>query len=313
MPRLGDSDITVSPIALGSWRTFERMRRADAQRVLGYALERGITFLDDARYDDETGHAPLATGYSEVLFGQLFRAVGASLETVAVANKLWWEFWPRQTAVEELQASLERMGFERLPVLYAMNLPDGLSVTEAVQQLADVLATGLIGAWGVVNWSAEQLATAGREAAALGLPQPCVVQLPYSLARTEWVEDRAMEQALMQTGASLVPSAALAGGALSGKYADGGTGRLTGEPQDPRMARALSIGAALREPARRLDVSPATLAIAFTLRHPRTAATLIGATRTEQIDDALAAIALAERLTETDIASLRALVDAEGH
>ena len=128
MPELGASGITVSPIALGSWRTFERMKRIDAERVLGYAIEHGITFLDDARYDDETGHAPLATGYSEVLFGQLFRAVGASLESVTVANKLWWEFWPKQTAVQELQASLERMGFERLPLLYSMNLPDELSV-----------------------------------------------------------------------------------------------------------------------------------------------------------------------------------------
>jgi L-glyceraldehyde 3-phosphate reductase len=312
MPELGASGVTVSPIALGSWRTFERMERPDAERVLGYALERGITFLDDARYDDETGHAPLATGYSEVLFGQIFRAVGASLESVVVANKLWWEFWPKQTAVEELQASLERMGFARLPLLYSMNLPHELSVAGAVEQLAEVLATGLVGAWGVVNWSAEQVAAAGREAAALGLAQPCAVQLPYSVARTEWVEHPAMDEALIQTGASLVPSTALAGGALSGKYADGGTGRLTSEPPDPRTARALAIGAALRGPARRLGVSPATLAIAFTLRHPRTAATLIGATRTEQIDEALAAISLAERLTETDIASLRALADLEG-
>jgi aryl-alcohol dehydrogenase-like predicted oxidoreductase len=311
MPELGASEITVSPIALGSWRTFERMKRIDAECVLGYALEHGITFLDDARYDDETGQAALATGYSEVLFGQLFRAVGASLESVTVANKLWWEFWPKQTAVQELQASLERMGFERLPLLYSMNLPDELSVAAAVEQFADVLATGLIDAWGVANWTAEQLAAGGREAAALGLPQPCAVQLPYSVARTEWVEDRAMEQALMQTGASLVPSTALAGGALTGKYADGATGRLTGEPRDSRRARTLAIGAALREPARRLGVSPATLAIAFTLRHPRTAATLVGATRTEQIDDAMAAVSLAERLTEKDIASLRALVEAE--
>jgi aryl-alcohol dehydrogenase-like predicted oxidoreductase len=40
------------------------------------AKKRGVTFLDDARYDDETGSAPLATGYSEVVFGELFRAAG---------------------------------------------------------------------------------------------------------------------------------------------------------------------------------------------------------------------------------------------
>jgi L-glyceraldehyde 3-phosphate reductase len=304
---LGGSGIRVSPIALGSWRTFERMERGDAERLLAYALARGIDLLDDARYDDETGSAPLASGYSEVLFGELLRAVGADLQAVAVSNKLWWEFWPQQTAVAELEGSLERMGLQRLALLYASTLPDEVSVPVAIEQMAEVMATGLVDAWGVVNWSADALAAAGREARTLGLAQPCAVQLPYSLVRTDWVEDPAMEAALADTGASLIPSAALAGGALSGKYAEAQTGRLSAEPDSPARQRALALGAALREPAARLRVSPATLAIAFTLRHPRTAATLIGATRPEQIDDALAAVALACRLSDDEIAPLREL------
>jgi L-glyceraldehyde 3-phosphate reductase len=305
--QLGASGIRVSPIALGSWRTFERMDRADAERLLAHALMRGIDFLDDARYDDETGSAPLASGYSEVLFGELFHAVGADPRTVSVSNKLWWEFWPEQTAVAELEGSLERMGLERLRLLYSSTLPEEVPVGVAVQQIAEVLATGRVDAWGVVNWSAEALAAAGREARTLALAQPCAVQLPYSLARTEWVEDPAMERALSETGASLIPSAVLAGGALSGKYAEGETGRLSGELGSPARRRALELGAALREPAQRLGVSPAALAIAFTLRHPRTAATLIGATRPEQIDDALAAVELAARLTEDESSRLREL------
>jgi L-glyceraldehyde 3-phosphate reductase len=304
---LGKSAIQVSSIALGSWRTFERMKREDAERLLAYALSHGIDFLDDARYDDETGSAPLASGYSEVLFGELFRAVGADPSTVSVSNKLWWEFWPEQNAVAELEGSLERMGLDRLTLLYSSTLPDDLPVPVAVEQIAKVLATGRVDAWGVVNWSAEALAAAGREAGTLGLAQPCAVQLPYSLARTEWVEDQAMERALADTGASLIPSAVLAGGALSGKYADGLTGRLTGEPDSPARQRAFELGAALRGPARRLGVSAATLAIAFTLRHPRTAATLIGATRPEQIDEALAAVALAGQMSETNARQLRDL------
>ena len=304
---LGASGIAVSPIALGSWRTFEHMPREEAERLLAYALQQGIDFLDDARYDDETGSAPLASGYSEVLFGELFRAVGADPQTVSVSNKLWWEFWPQQTAVAELEESLQRMGLERLALLYSSTLPDDLPVAVAVEQIAEVLATRRVDAWGVVNWSADALAAAGREARTLGLAQPCAVQLPYSLVRTDWVEDPATERALADTGASLIPSAVLAGGALSGKYAEGANGRLSGELGDPRRARALQLGAALRYPAQQLGVSPATLAIAFTLRHPRTAATLIGATRPEQIDEALAALELAGRLTDDNLARLRDL------
>jgi L-glyceraldehyde 3-phosphate reductase len=307
--RLGASELSVSRIALGSWRTFERMDRADAERLLGYALEQGIDFLDDARYNDETGNAPLATGYSEMLFGELFRAVGARRDAVIVANKLWWEFWPQQDAIAELEGSLERMGFDRLDLLYSSTLPDEVPVAVALDQIAAVLGTGRVRAWGIVNWSAEAIAEAATEAERHGIPQPCAAQLRYSLARLDWVEDPAMEAALGATSASLVPSAALDGGALTGKYGQGQTGRLSAELQDPRRRRPLAIGDALRGLAAELQTAPATLAIAFTLLHPRTASTLIGATRPQQIDAASAAVALADRLSAGDVAALRRLAD----
>jgi aryl-alcohol dehydrogenase-like predicted oxidoreductase len=310
--RLGDSPLEVSQIALGSWRTFERMDRADGERVLDHALRHGIDFLDDARYDDETGRAPLASGYSAVLFGELFRAVGADRDAVTVSNKLWWEFWPEQDAVAELEGSLERMGFDRLELLYSSTLPDAVPVAVAVEQIAAVLATGRVTAWGVVNWSPEAIAQAAEEAERQGVPQPCAAQLPYSLARLDWVEDPAMDAALAATGASLVPSAALAGGALTGKYAEGASGRLSAELADGRRVHELALGAALRGPAQRLQTTPASLAIAFTLRHPGTASTLIGATAPAQIDAALAAVALAERLGPEEMAALRALADGDG-
>ena len=74
--RLGSSELDVSRLALGSWRTFERIGRDRGLSVMRAAREHGINFLDDARYNDETGNAPIPTGYSEVLFGELFRAAG---------------------------------------------------------------------------------------------------------------------------------------------------------------------------------------------------------------------------------------------
>src|SRR5215831_3166241 len=112
--RLGTSSLEVSRLSLGSWRTFERIPRDDGVAVMRQARDVGINFLDDARYNDETGHAPLKTGYSEVVFGELFRAAGWKRDEVIVANKLWWEFWPRQTAAEELDGSLGRMNLDHL-------------------------------------------------------------------------------------------------------------------------------------------------------------------------------------------------------
>jgi aryl-alcohol dehydrogenase-like predicted oxidoreductase len=51
---LGTSGLEVSRLALGSWRTSERIRRDAGVAVMERAREAGITFLDDARCDDET-------------------------------------------------------------------------------------------------------------------------------------------------------------------------------------------------------------------------------------------------------------------
>jgi len=75
---LGASDLEVSALSLGSWRTFEGIPREQGVAVMTAAREAGIAFLDDARYDDETGRAPIVTGYSEVVFGELFRKVAMS-------------------------------------------------------------------------------------------------------------------------------------------------------------------------------------------------------------------------------------------
>ena len=73
---LGRSELMVSRMALGSWRTYERISREQGLAVMRAGREAGITFLDDARYNDETGGAPIPTGYSEIVFGELFRAAG---------------------------------------------------------------------------------------------------------------------------------------------------------------------------------------------------------------------------------------------
>ena len=290
-------------------RTYEQMVRTDAQAVLAHALARGITFFDDARYNAATDDAPLKSGWSEVLFGELFRAVEAPRDRVAVANKLWWEFWPAQDAVAELRGSLDRMGFERLDLLYSATLPETVSVAVCVQQISRVLDTGLVGAWGICNWSAEELALAAAECDRAGIPAPCAAQLPYSVGRTGWVDSTAMDDALEACGASLVPSHALAGGVLSGKYSGGAAaGRMSeAELASDRYQDALRVAAALGPIAQRAETTPAALAIAFTLAHPRTATTLVGATSPAQLDELLDAVQLASRLTAADLDELRAL------
>ena len=304
---LGASEIEVSALALGSWRTFERIPREAGIAVMTAAREAGITFLDDARYDDETGSAPIPTGYSEVVFGELFRASGWKRHEVVVSNKLWWEFWPEQTAAEELDGSLRRMGFEYLDLVYSEDPPEGLGVAEVVGAVAELIAAGKARAWGVLNWPAQRIAEAGEVAAADGVPAPCAAQLAYGLVFPEVVEDPAMVAALEGTGARVVASFVLAGGALCGKYSDpDAAGRLAEVRGDERWQKAFTLGEHLSGVAEELDTTPARLAIAFALANPLVASVLFGATSPEQVAENVGALELVRRLDDADLERLRA-------
>lgn len=288
---LGRSELEVSRLALGSWRTFERIGREAGLAVMRAAREHHLNFLDDARYDDETGTAPIPTGYSEVLFGELFRAADWDRADTVVANKLWWEFWPEQSAAAELEASLSRMGFDYIDLIYANPPPEGLGIREMVSAVGELVSSGKARAWGIVNWEAGALHEATRAAEAQGIAPPCAAQLPYSLTQRDWVESAEMTAALEASGAGVVASFVMAGGVLTGKYETGATtGRAAGQLDDPRYAAARKRGRRLRTVAQEVGVSPAALAIAFALGNPAVASVLFGATSPAQIAENVTAL-----------------------
>jgi L-glyceraldehyde 3-phosphate reductase len=281
---LGGSELEVSIFALGSWQTYERIPRAQGVAVLQAARECGIDLLEVARYNDTTGRAPIPTGYSEVVFGEVFRASGWPRDEVTIANKLWWEFWPQQTAAEELDASLQRTGLDHFDFIYSDPPPDELAMEEVVRAVTDLVAAGKARAWGIVNWQAERVAEAGRIARELGVPTPCAAQLPYSLVSRAWVEDPAMVEALALCEASVVASYVLAGGILSGKYrAPGAAGRMADELDAPQWEEAVAVADELHARAAEEGTTAAALAIAFALSNPGVATVLFGATTPEQV------------------------------
>jgi L-glyceraldehyde 3-phosphate reductase len=314
LPRraLGSSALAVSPVALGSWRTYERLPRERAVEILGHALRAGVNFLDDARYDDETASAPIPSGYSEVIFGEIFRATGFPREQAVVSEKLWWEFWPQQSAVQELEASLERLRFDYVDLIYAVALPPTLSIEAAVAEVASLLRSGLARAWGVAMWSASEIAEAARAALAAGIEPPCAAQMAYSIVNRQTAGGEEMLAALRAAGASLVASAPLEGGLLSGKYSAGGgaDGRMSAALADPGLAPALAAAAELSQLAEQWGTTPAALAIAFVLDHPLIASALVGATAPAQLDQTLAGVALHAGLSDEQRARLHAVAAA---
>ncbi len=305
---LGGSELMVSKLALGSWRTYERISREQGAAVMRAAREAGITFLDDARYNDETGHAPMPTGYSEVIFGELFRAAGWRRDEVVVSNKLWWEFWPEERPAQELAGSLGRMGLDYLDLIYSDTPPDDLPLEDAVGMITGLISAGIARTWGTLNWTPQALERAWQIAEAGGVPGPVATQPPYSLVSRSAVEDPAMTEVATARGIAIVASYALAGGVLTGKYdSDPQAGRAAGLLGTPRYATGMSAGRQLAALAGELGCEPAQLAIAFALSNPSVTTVLFGATSPAQVESNVGALAVARQLTPDQLTKLRAI------
>lgn len=310
---LGASGLQVSRMALGSWRTFERISRDQGLEVMRAARDAGITFLDDARYNDETGTAPLPSGYSEVVFGELFRAAGWRRDEVVVANKLWWEFWPDETPAEELTGSLRRMELDHVDLIYSDRLPPGVPLADAVDMITRLISAGNARAWGAFNWPPAELEQAWRIADLHGVPGPTATQPAYSLVHRDIVEDPALERVAAERGIAVVASYALAGGVLTGKYsADPRAGRAAGQVDMPRYAAAAATGRELAALAAELGRDPAQLAFAFVLLNPSVTTVLFGATSPEQVAANTGALRVAAELTADEAGRLRALGPSQG-
>ena len=294
-------------MSLGSWRSFERIARDEGSAVMRAAREAGITFLDDARYDDETGAAPIPTGWSEVVFGELFRDAGWVRDDVTVANKLWWEHWPDEDAARELDGSLGRMGLDHVDLVYAVRAPTAPPVETVVDQVRALIESGRARAWGTGMWTGDDLVAALDVCDATGTPYPVAAQMACSLADTRQSSDATILAALDRGGIGLVAAHVLAGGTLSGKYLDPTASGRAGDDDSPVAERGRQIAGPLAMLAGEWGVPPSHLAIAFALAHPNLASVLIGATRPAQVVENVGAVTTFAALDEAQRAAIDAL------
>lgn len=309
--KLGSAGIDVSALALGSWNTFEMMEDRAALEVLSAAIDAGINFLDDARYNDTTGKAPLKTGYSEVVFGNLLRAGGWKRENLILANKLWFEFYPEENFQQEIDGSLSRIGTDYIDLIYCITPPENLPAKDLVHQIAALLKTGKARYWGIANWPAALIRECCSIAEKADTPLPCAAQLPYSVIRRSPVEDDDMVAVCNDYNIGIVPSFALEGGVLTGKYNQaefpptirGKAEQIAKLKEDGTLAKVDRLIAI----ADKLACTPGQLALAYCLNNPQTCSLLFGATTTEHIAENIAALEVAGRLNDEVRTQLAAL------
>lgn len=214
--QLGDSDLRVSEICLGTWTTFGGSLDEDAARALvDAAFEQGINFFDTANIYSQ--------GRSEEVLGRTL--LGRPRDSYVVATKLWGEMpggdrgLSREQVLKQIDESLRRLQLDHVDLYQCHSWDDDVPVEETLGALTEVVAAGKVRFVGVSNWSGEQIRNAVELAHGHGFVKIVSSQPEYSLLHREPEQD--VIPVSREHGVSQIVYSPLAQGALTGKYRPG--------------------------------------------------------------------------------------------
>lgn len=277
----------VSPLALGSWNTWDRMTRDDAVALIARAVELDAGFFDVAYYNMGP-HAE--NSRTDILFGEALRASGVQRDEIVLCGKLWLWDWPNQGFRAQILESLDRAGLDRFDTLVVGDYVDAPEMARLVADVNELIGEGLVGSWGINNWRIAQTRAALAEAVEQGVAGPVFAQLKYGIARRSMAEGDAYGPLFADRTLTLQASDVFEGGILA-----------TGRPPQRKIGADVGgireeIAAIYPEVSRvaaEFGVTPAALGVAFCLANPATSNVLFGASRLEQLEQNHAALALA--------------------
>ena len=309
--QLGNSNLSVSEMCLGTMTYGEQNSAHDAHQQLDYAQSRGVNFIDTAEMYPVPPRAE-TQGRTEEYVGRWLKH--QARDKLIIATKVtgpargftWIRGGPRitRTHVEQaIAASLKRLQTDYID-LYQIHWPDrpvpmfgqtaydpsarhddAAPIAEQLAVFADLVTAGKIRHVGLSNetpWGVSQFIQAAEHA---GLPRVVTLQNAYNLINR--VYEYGLAETCHRERIGLLAYSPLGFGVLTGKYLTAaGVGRITAFPgfgqryAKPNVGAAVAAYAAL---AHKLHMTPATLALAFVRSRWFVMSTIIGATTLEQL------------------------------
>ncbi|MCI4324785.1 MAG: aldo/keto reductase [Thermoplasmata archaeon] len=289
--KLGRSELSVAPLAFGGnvfgWTADE----ATSFRLLDAFVDGGFNLIDtaDAYSSWVPGHHG---GESETILGRWMRDRGRR-DDVVVATKVGMEMpgkgqgLSRSHIEASLKDSLARLQTDHVD-LYQSHVDDAATpIEETLSAYARLVADGSVRAIGSSNFSADRL-TASLAASEAGVwPRYESAQPKYNLVDRD-VFEGALEQTCASANVGVLTHSSLAKGFLSGKYRSDPD--YAKSPRGAAVQRLLTdrsrrILAAVEAVAGRLDVAPASVAIAWVVGRPTVTAAIASATSVEQLKE----------------------------
>ena len=207
--------------------------------------------------------------------------------------------------MDSVEGSLKRLQTDHID-LYQLHGTDTVTpIEETLRALDDLVASGKVRYVGVSNWQAWRIAKALGISERKGFARFETIQSYYSIAGRDL--EREIVPLINEEKLGLMVWSPMAGGLLSGKYGPGAPGngegrRATFNFPPVNEDRAWAAVAEMRKIAAKHDVSVATVALGYVLAKPFVMSVIIGASRMEQLEQNLAAVAV--KLDAEDIAKL---------
>jgi 1-deoxyxylulose-5-phosphate synthase len=299
--RLGATGLHVSRVCLGMMSYGNDSDRpwvldeAGAEPIVRRAVEGGITFFDTA---DVYSH-----GASEVATGRLVSRF-LTRDEVVIASKVNGPMTPgpngrglsRKHILAAIDASLQRLGMDYVDLYQIHRWDYQTPIEETMEALHDVVRAGKARYIGASSMYAWQFARAQHVAERHGWTRFVSMQNHYNLLYRE--EEREMIPLCIDNGVGVIPWSPLARGFLTGTRTREGERRTTRAEtdgfQDELYGRAEDFDVIdnLNAVAGEQGIAPAQLALAWLLHKPGVTAPIVGATKLEHLEDALAAAEL---------------------
>ncbi len=295
--RTGRSGVMLPPISLGLWHNFGGVdQRDNARKMLLRAFDLGITHFDLA---NNYGPPP---GSAETTLGEVLKSdLAAYRDELVISSKAGYGMWAgpygdfgsRKYLVSSLDQSLRRLGLDYVDIFYHHRPDPETPLAETMGALDHLVRSGKALYVGISNYPAPLAKQAAELLRSLGTP--CLIHQPAYSMFNRWIEGELLG-VLAEQGMGCIAFSPLAQGLLTNKYlagipADSRAGKPTGflrpeQVTEDKLGRVRALGAIAQARGQTL----AQLAIAWVLRHPGMTSALIGASRIEQIDDAVGAL-----------------------
>jgi L-glyceraldehyde 3-phosphate reductase len=295
--RVGTSGLLLPALSLGLWYNFGDNRPFDTQReILRHAFDRGITHFDLAN-----NYGP-PYGSAEENFGRMLRRDFKPYRNeLIISTKAGWDMWPgpygqlgsRVYLLASLDESLDRMGLDYVDIFYSHRIDATTPLEETIGALDTAVRSGKARYVGVSSYSAAKTAEAAAIAQRLGTP--LVIHQPSYSLLNRWIEG-GLTAELSQAGMGAIAFTALAQGLLTDRYLQTPAADIERATARPTFDDEL-VTDQVREQlqglagiAQQRGQTLAQLALAWVLREPTVASTLIGASSVAQLDENLGAL-----------------------